>query len=124
VGGILDFEDLHIGTYVWDVSVMLAYTLLAYEGDDVLDGPGHALAGYLSLRSLNSLELSLLKVCLECRLIQSLVLCAYSYSQDTNNSYLLTSSKTGWSKLRQISSVRNYDLLQKWKNIELSYNTS
>ncbi|GFT45190.1 hydroxylysine kinase [Nephila pilipes] len=121
VDGVLDFEDMHYGTYVWDLGVMLAYTLLDCKTMDPLEGAGYALAGYLSLRSLSSLEISVLKTCIESRLCQSLVVCAYSYRTDPKNSYLLTSAKNGWSRLEQICSISNEDLLQKWKEIQENY---
>lgn len=62
VEGILDYEDVHYGTYAWDIGLMLAYTLLDCTTMDPLDGAGHTLAGYLSLRSLSFLEMSVLKV--------------------------------------------------------------
>lgn len=62
VNGVLDFEDIHYGTYAWDIGVMLAYTLLDCNSMDPLVGAGHALAGYLKYRSLDQLELSSLKV--------------------------------------------------------------
>ncbi|KAF8770698.1 Low-density lipoprotein receptor-related protein 2 like protein [Argiope bruennichi] len=61
VDGVLDYEDIHYGTYAWDLGLMLAYTMLDCKSIDPLDGAGHTLAGYLSLRSLSSLELSILK---------------------------------------------------------------
>lgn len=62
VDGVLDFEDIHYGTYAWDVGVMLAYTLLDCNSMDPLVGAGHALAGYLKYRSLEELEYNSLKV--------------------------------------------------------------
>ncbi|GIX80265.1 hypothetical protein CDAR_610461 [Caerostris darwini] len=101
---------------------MLAYTLLDCKTMDPLEGAGHALAGYLSLRSLCDLELSLLKMCIECRLCQSLILCAHSYRTDPSNEYLMSSAKAGWTRLEQICSTSNEDLLSKWKEIQQSYN--
>ncbi|XP_055953820.1 hydroxylysine kinase-like [Argiope bruennichi] len=124
VDGVLDYEDIHYGTYAWDLGLMLAYTMLDCKSIDPLDGAGHTLAGYLSLRSLSSLELSILKMCIQCRLCQSLVLCAHSYRKDPSNSYLLTSSKNGWNRLEQICSISNEDLLLKWKKILDNYNSN
>ncbi|GFT45191.1 hydroxylysine kinase [Nephila pilipes] len=121
VDGVLDFEDMHNGTFVWDIGLMLAYTLLDCKTIDPLEGAGHALAGYLSLRSLSPLEILVLKTCIESRLCQSLVVCAYSYRTDPKNSYLLTSAKNGWSRLEQICSISNEELLQKWKEIQENY---
>lgn len=60
--GVLDFEDIHYGTYAYDVGVMLAYSLLDCNSMDPLVGAGHALAGYLEYRSLNESEHNSLKV--------------------------------------------------------------
>ncbi|GFY54281.1 hydroxylysine kinase [Trichonephila inaurata madagascariensis] len=121
VDGVLDFEDMHHGTFVWDVGLMLAYTLLECKTMDPLEGAGHALAGYLRLRSLSPLEIFVLKTCMESRICQSLVLCAHSYRTDPTNAYLLSSAKQGWSRLEQICSTSKEDLLQKWKEIQEKY---
>ncbi|GFR31065.1 hydroxylysine kinase [Trichonephila clavata] len=121
VNGVLDFEDVHHGTFVWDVGLMLAYTLLECKIMDPLEGAGHALAGYLSLRSLSPLEIFVLKTCIESRLCQSLVICAHSYRTDPTNAYLLTSAKQGWSRLEQLCNTNKEDLLQKWKEIQEKY---
>jgi hypothetical protein len=36
-----------------------------------------------------------------CRYAQSLTMGAYTHSQDPSNDYVLTTSKTGWTKLAQ-----------------------
>ncbi|KFM69321.1 Aminoglycoside phosphotransferase domain-containing protein 1, partial [Stegodyphus mimosarum] len=118
VDGILDFEDVHYSTYAWDIGVMLAYAMLDCKIVDPLEGAGHALAGYLSIRSLSGLELSLLRMCIACRLCQSLVLGAYSYKQDPRNSYIIISAKSGWNRLEQICNISNEDLLNLWKKIQ------
>ncbi|XP_035233599.1 hydroxylysine kinase-like [Stegodyphus dumicola] len=122
VEGTLDFEDVHYGTYAWDIGVMLAYAMLDCTIVDPLEGAGHALAGYLSIRSLSGLELSLLKMCIACRLCQSLVLGAYSYKQDPGNSYIIISARSGWNRLEQICNISNEDLLNLWEKIQQQYN--
>lgn len=62
VDGILDFEDLHHGTYIWDIGLMLAHSMLTPQGFSPVHAAGYTLAGYLSLRTLTDLEMSLLKV--------------------------------------------------------------
>ncbi|XP_071043309.1 hydroxylysine kinase [Parasteatoda tepidariorum] len=121
VDGVLDFEDIHEGTYVWDVGVMMMYAMIVYTEENVLCAPGHVLAGYLTERKFNNLELNSLKMCIECRFCQSLVYGAYSYSRDPQNEYLLETSKTGWDKLKSLTSEKNEDLLQRWKNIADSW---
>ncbi|PRD30903.1 UNVERIFIED_CONTAM: Hydroxylysine kinase [Trichonephila clavipes] len=61
IDGILDFEDMHYGNYVWDIGLMLTHVLMGQHDMDVLEAVGHALAGYLSCRSLSDMELSFLK---------------------------------------------------------------
>lgn len=122
VDGVLDFEDMHYGTYAWDVGIMLAYSLLDCKTLDPLEGAGHALAGYLKNRSLDELELSSLKMCIACRLCQSLVMGAYSHRLDPSNSYLIVSARTGWDRLKQVWNTKDEDLLKMWKNIQNMYN--
>ncbi|GFT60170.1 hydroxylysine kinase [Nephila pilipes] len=119
VDGILDFEDMHYGTYVWDIGFMLAHVLLECYGTNSLDAGGHALAGYLSRRNLTDIEMSFLKMCAECRIIQSLVLCAYSSRLDPSNSYVAKCSENDvkYKMLQQLSGISNEELLKKWRKI-------
>ncbi|GFR12176.1 hydroxylysine kinase, partial [Trichonephila clavata] len=125
VDGILDFEDMHYGTYVWDIGLMLTHILMGHHGMDVLEAAGHVLAGYLSRRSLSDVELSSLKMCIECRFAQSWVVCAYSSTLDPNNSYVSKCSQSDakYKMLQQLSAISNEELQKKWRNIFHLYST-
>ncbi|GFY63012.1 hydroxylysine kinase, partial [Trichonephila inaurata madagascariensis] len=116
---ILDFEDMHYGNYVWDIGLMLTHVLMGQHDVDVLEAVGHALAGYLSRRSLSDMELSFLKMCIECRFVQSWVACVYSATLDPNNPYVSKSSQSDikYKMLQQLSEISNEELQKKWQNI-------
>lgn len=87
VSGILDFGDIHHNYYIFDIAIAICYMVLSYpcylqlaifvemkyfyesytpqmlecKSMDILDAPGHVLAGYCSLRSMPDLEFDLLK---------------------------------------------------------------
>ena len=57
------------------------------------------------------------------RYAQSLVMGAYSYSQDPGNEYLLITSKTGWKTLTDFWSLSRQELYQQWDEIISEYNS-
>lgn len=123
VDGILDFEDMHYGTYVWDIGLMLTHVMTECYDMDIIEAGGHTLAGYLSQRSLSDEEFSFLKMCIECRYAQSWVVCAYSSTLDPNNSYVskCSESDTKYEMLQFLSEISNETLQRKWQNIILLY---
>ena len=54
---------------------------------------GHILAGYSKEQTLNSTEMEVIRVCMCGRLIQTLVLGAYSFYKNPKNTYVLQTSK-------------------------------
>ena len=58
------------------------------------------------------------------RYAQSLVMGAYSYSQDPGNEYLLITSKTGWKTLSDFWSLSQEKLHKEWDNIIFGYDSS
>ena len=62
VDGILDFDDMHHGSYAWDLGMLLGNALLVKMTLDPLEAVGHVVAGYQSVRRLSEKELLFLKV--------------------------------------------------------------
>ena len=58
------------------------------------------------------------------RYAQSLVMGAYSYSQDPGNEYLLITSKTGWDTLSRFWSTPPEALYTDWDEIIQSYHST
>merc|ERR1712071_397922 len=88
---------------------------------DPAQAGGHVMAGYLRHRSLPALESRLLRVTVAARYAQSLVMGAYSYSQDPGNEYLLITSKTGWEILASFWSLSREQLYRDWDTTIGSY---
>ena len=62
VSGILDFGDIHFNYYVFEISISVCYMMIECKSMDILDAPGHVLAGYNRLRHISDAEFDLLKV--------------------------------------------------------------
>ncbi|KAF4520752.1 hypothetical protein B566_EDAN007381 [Ephemera danica] len=96
VDGVLDFGDTQHTCYLFEVALAACYMMLqAKPPFEPLQAAAHTVAGYHAMRPLSDLELSLIQVCVCTRLCQSLVLGAYSYSQDPGNEYVLQTAKSG-----------------------------
>ena len=121
VCGIIDFEFAAHTYYVFDVAISMAYMYLQNNGKDPLLMTAHFLAGYLSMRSLNEHEFDALKLCVEARLAQSLVVGAYSFAKDPENEYLLYSSKNGWAYLQRLRDTPRDDLYRDWNSVIEGY---
>merc|ERR1711887_159310 len=85
---------------------------------------GYVLAGYIKHRQLPPLERRLIRICVAARYAQSLVMGAYSYSQDPGNEYLLITAKTGWKTLSDFWSLAESDLYREWDKIISSYDST
>ncbi|KAK7108230.1 hydroxylysine kinase-like [Littorina saxatilis] len=121
IAGVLDFQDAARTHPLYDLGMLVAYTMLQAKTFDPLEVGGHILAGYRSVLDLPELELSLLRVTVAGRLVQSLVLGAYNHSLDPTNEYLLTTAQRGWHVLHALWDTPADSLHQMWANIQQSY---
>lgn len=87
----------------------------------VLDVPGHILAGYMSLLELNPAEKVAFRNLVAGRMVQSLVMGAYTYSLDPTNEYLLTTAECGWRALKIFWEASEFQLQQRWDEIVKTY---
>lgn len=138
--GILDFGDVQYNYYVFEIAIAICYMMLESKSMDILDAPGHVLAGYNHLRTIPEKEFALLKVfisnvhfkkekssnlmsfqdCISARFCQSLVLGAYSYSQNPDP-YLLITSQRGWQCLQILWECSSDELYKRWRSIMQIY---
>ena len=121
VCGILDFQDAACTHPLYDLAMIVAYVMLVATTFDPLEVGGHMLAGYKSVLALPEVERALLRVCVAGRLVQSLVLGAYSYSLDPTNDYLLTTARRGWRVLHALWDTPPDTLHALWADIGQSY---
>ncbi|XP_072946512.1 hydroxylysine kinase [Epargyreus clarus] len=104
ITGILDFGDIQHSYYVFEIAIAMTYMMLI-SGDPRTGGI--VLAGYTVTRRLPDDEYRLLKTLVSSRLVQSLVLGAYTTEQDPSNTYLLSTEKAnGWELLRKIRKTK------------------
>lgn len=100
ISGIIDFGDIQYSYYVFELAITMTYMMLL-TGDPRTGGI--ALAGYTVTRRLPEEEYRLLKTLISARLVQSLILGAYTLEQDPNNAYVVSTEKAnGWELLKKI----------------------
>ena len=121
IHGILDFGDAQDSYYVFEVAIVIMYTMVESHVVDPLLVGGHVLAGYLSERSLNQWEWGALKVCVAGRFAQSLTMGEYTYKQDPGNEYVLVCGKNGWPRLRRLWDTPQEELYEGWRRVIEDY---
>lgn len=108
---VIDFSDSHKTCRVFELAIVLCYMIL--RAADVGMGK-HVIEGYETLRKLTDLEKQILKISVCARICQSLVLGAYSHLHDSDNSYVLSTQKTGWTLLKRLWPMCQNDVMQAW----------
>ncbi|XP_068927505.1 hydroxylysine kinase [Petaurus breviceps papuanus] len=104
VSGVLDFEDMSQGYYVFEVAITIMYMMI--ESKDSLAAGGHVLAGFESVIPLTAEERGALFLLVSSRFSQSLVMAAYtSQLYPENKEYLMITAKTGWKHLQTLLSM-------------------
>jgi len=122
IHGLIDFGDLQIGAYVFELAIAVCYLMLECVKDgstlDPFEGAQNVLKGYSSVRQVEECELEVLRILVACRLCQSLVMGAYTYSLDPGNEYLLITAKTGWALLERVWKEKSdAEMLACWTSV-------
>ena len=100
--GVVDFGDAVLSFRVAEAAIMLAYQAL--DKADRVEACAAMLRGYArAAPRLNEDELRVLPALVRARLCCSVVMGAYSHSQDPENDYLLVTQEPGWAALRELS---------------------
>ncbi|KAJ0171650.1 hypothetical protein K1T71_012413 [Dendrolimus kikuchii] len=123
IRGIIDFGDVQYSCMVFELAIAMTYMMLL-SGDP--QAGGYVLAGYSVTRRLPDHEYRLLKTLVSARLVQSLVLGAYTAEQDPGNKYVLSTERAnGWELLRKIRKSRptEHGDVTDWKTIATDYLT-
>ncbi|CAG9568460.1 unnamed protein product [Danaus chrysippus] len=116
ISGILDFGDIQHSCVLFELSVCMTYAML-------VSGPragGVVLAGWSVTRRLTDQKYRLLKTLVSARLVQSLVLGAYTREQEPENKYVSSTEKAnGWELLKKIRKNKPdpEDDCTNWKDI-------
>ncbi|XP_045762192.1 hydroxylysine kinase [Maniola jurtina] len=104
ISGIIDFGDIQYSYYVFELAITMTYAMLI-TGDP--RSGGFVLAGYTVNRRLPDDEYRLLKTLISARLVQSLIIGAYTKEKDPNNSYVTSTEKAnGWELLKKIRKTK------------------
>ncbi|XP_012313151.2 hydroxylysine kinase isoform X1 [Aotus nancymaae] len=120
VSGILDFDDMSYGYYVFEVAITIMYMMI--ESKSPIQVGGHVLAGFESVAPLTAVERSALFILVCSRFCQSLVMAAYSCQlHPENKDYLMVTAKTGWKHLRQMFDMGQKAVEAIWFETAKSY---
>ncbi|ELK27608.1 PREDICTED: hydroxylysine kinase [Myotis davidii] len=120
VSGILDFEDMSYGYYVFEVAIAIMYMMI--ESRDPMGVGGHVLAGFESVIPLTPAERGALFLLVCGRFCQSLVMAAHSCRLHPENAeYLMITAKTGWKHLQQMFAMGRRAVEDLWFDTARSY---
>ncbi|CAK6442364.1 unnamed protein product [Pipistrellus nathusii] len=120
VSGILDFEDMSYGCYVFEVAIAIMYMMV--ESRDPVAVGGHVLAGFESVIPLTAAERDALFLLVCGRFCQSLVMAAHSCRLHPENAeYLMITAKTGWKHLQRMLAVGRTAVEEIWFGTARSY---
>ncbi|XP_072179705.1 hydroxylysine kinase-like [Diadema setosum] len=118
VVGILDFDDMVYSSIVYDVATAIMYIMQCSNLEHKpLKSGGLLLAGYLSKQCLSEEEFGVIYYCVAGRLVQSLVLGLYTFSQQPQNDYLLSTQVKGWEIVSSLWSHDVHEVNACWKKI-------
>lgn len=115
INGLLDVGDSQYNCYLFELTLATTYMMLMGNDDNFVELGTEVIAGYISECPISQLEWDLLKICIETRYCQSLVMGAYTHHQDPSNTYVLTTSKKGWKQLKKFRSISQKALQDIWK---------
>nr|KAF6283490.1 hydroxylysine kinase [Pipistrellus kuhlii] len=120
VSGILDFEDMSYGCYVFEVAIAIMYMMI--ESRDPVGVGGHVLAGFESVVPLTPAERGALFLLVCGRFCQSLVMAAHSCRLHPENAeYLMITAKTGWRHLQRMLALGRAAVEETWFRTARSY---
>ncbi|XP_069078146.1 hydroxylysine kinase isoform X1 [Pleurodeles waltl] len=123
ISGILDFNDMSYGYYVFEVAISIMYMMI--ESQEPLKAGGYVLAGFESILPLNPAERDALFILVMGRFVQSLVMAKYSVRQHPENEeYLMTTAKTGWKHLLTMAEVGKEAVEKIWFDTAKAYSES
>ncbi|KAL8599211.1 hypothetical protein ACOMHN_007927 [Nucella lapillus] len=122
ISGILDYQDAADSHPLYDLAMAIAYLMIMPALTlDPLEVGGHVMAGYRREVGVGEVEGGLVGVCVAGRLVQSLVLGAYSHSLHPANHYLLLTAARGWHVLHALWDTPRQQLQQRWTGIQQEY---
>lgn len=123
ISGILDFNDMSYGYYVFEVAISIMYMMI--ESQEPLKAGGFVLAGFQSILPLNPAERDALFLLVMSRFVQSLVIAKYSVLQHPENEeYLMVTAKTGWKHLLTMAEFGKEAVEKIWFDTAKDYSES
>ena len=121
VKGLIDFADHHRSCSVFELALSVCYMMMeACRKGTVppIEAGGLVLAGYFQTNTLTEAEKSMLKISIEARCVQTLVMGQYTFRHVyPGNSYVLNTQKGGWETLQRLRELTADELWTRWNNI-------
>ncbi|MGW4338273.1 phosphotransferase [Rhodococcus koreensis] len=103
VSGIIDFGDTTRTAEIFDIAIAMSNQMDA-AADDPWRRPLALLSGYLTTRSVNHRELSLLPIAVACRSLQRALIAQWRANRDSARAeYVLSHAAHDWTVIRSIS---------------------
>lgn len=112
IKGVIDFGDTSKSPIIFEIGIAMTYMMMQAKS---LESGGIFLAGYNSIYPVSSEEKDLLKYCVAARLAQSLVMGAYTHSQDPTNEYVLVTQEDGWKLIQELWSEQFTNIDEIWQ---------
>uniref|UniRef100_A0A2C9KE41 Hydroxylysine kinase n=2 Tax=Biomphalaria glabrata TaxID=6526 RepID=A0A2C9KE41_BIOGL len=112
ISGIIDFGDTTYSLYIFEIAIAMTYVMLNQHNLSPTAAAGHVLAGYLSHITVSQIELQHLRLCICARLVQSIVMGYFTFSEDPSNRYILTHASRAWPLLNTLWQMSDSTLLQ------------
>ncbi|GAU91145.1 hypothetical protein RvY_03459 [Ramazzottius varieornatus] len=128
VKGIVDFADHHRCCSVFELALSMCYMMLESCRKGTvrpIEAGGLVLAGYLQSNTLTEGEQHMLKISIEARCVQSLVMGQYSFKYIyPDNLYVLNTQTSGWQVLQQLRQLTAKELWSIWDQVLSAVNTT
>ncbi|CAL1544961.1 unnamed protein product [Lymnaea stagnalis] len=121
VSGLVDYQDTARSHPLYDLAILVCYMMMVSSELPVEDIPGHVLAGYTSKLDLTPSEKLAFRTCVAARMVQSLVMGAYTHQMDPSNEYVLVTGKYGWRALERFWTTDKEALQTRWDQIMGTY---
>ena len=128
LAGIIDFGDCVHSCYIFELGILLAYTMLEniepVSGGSPIEFVVPLLRGFVQAFSFSQEEISSLYYVAMARCCQSAVLGTLSFKKEPWNTYLLTTPRKSWKLLQLMLDTSKEEVEQKWTEAAMTQKCS
>ena len=116
ISGLIDFADASFSYYIYELATLMADIMTSYLQDDPVNIGGIIFNGYAEAFNLNEYEISVLRLCVCVRLLQSYVLRSETMLKEPGNAYLNRGREESLDLCRCIWQMTDEEFLRKIQN--------